>query len=54
MYKLTTTMDEILSSKAIFSETKNDFSIVYVSESSGTSLNSTVYLSEIINGYEDF
>ena len=54
MYKLTTIMDEVLSSKAIFSETKNDFSIVYVSESSGTALNSTVYLSEIIYDYEDF
>ena len=54
MYKRTTTMDEILSSKAIFSETENDFSILYVSESSGTALNSTVYLSEIINDYEDY
>ena len=45
LFILTTKLDEILSSKTIFKkENEDSMSVIYASESSGTSLNATVYL----------
>ena len=50
---LTTKLDEILSSKTIFKkENEDSMSVIYASESSGTALNATVYLEDIISEYK--
>ena len=54
MFILTTKLDEILSSKTIFKkENEDSMSVIYASESSGTALNATVYLEDIISEYKD-
>ena len=53
LFILTTKLDEILSSKAIFKkENEDSMSVIYASESSGTALNATVYLEDIISEYK--
>ena len=55
LYILTTKLDEILSSKTIFKKEKEDsMSVIYASESSGTALNATVYLEDIISEYKTY
>ena len=53
LFILTTKLDEILSSKTIFKkENEDSMSVIYASESSGTALNATVYLEDIISEYK--
>ncbi len=53
LFILTTKLDEILSSKIIFKkENEDSMSVIYASESSGTALNATVYLEDIISEYK--
>ena len=53
LFKLTSTMDEILSSKAIYqNKSGRNLSVIFASGSSGTALNSTVYLKEILKEYD--
>ena len=53
LFILTTKLDEILSSKTIFKkENEDSMSVIHASESSGTALNATVYLEDIISEYK--
>ena len=55
LFILTTKLDEILSSKTIFKkENEDSMSVIYASESSGTALNATVYLEDIISEYKTY
>ena len=55
LFILTTKLDEILSSKAVYKkESEDSLSVIYASESSGTALNATVYLEDIISEYKTY